>query len=139
MCVASFVLHSKSAEFSLAYRNVDSGFGPAGSYDSGVFDLESWACATADIRSFQSAGFGLQSQCMLESGSRACSLLLVIFAVAVFGGVVWDMRAGRNVFTDWRMDSDEEMDKIFGADEDVPQPVHKMGAYSIPMYRRFDD
>ncbi|KAF2763220.1 hypothetical protein EJ05DRAFT_472134 [Pseudovirgaria hyperparasitica] len=110
VCIFVFVQHSKSASFSLNYRNLNNDFGSGGVYNGGLFDLEAWACGVADLASFQGYDWGLKDQCMLESGSRACSLLLVVFAAIVAGCVWWDTRYGNMVITNWKgIDTDEEL------------------------------
>lgn len=110
--ITNFILHSESAHFSLSYRSIDGGFGSGDQYDHGVFDLETWTCEVKGLPSFRSVGY-LEKQCTMETAARGCSVVLFIFAIALFVAVWWDAKRHGAIIVERGMDrttSDDEVD-----------------------------
>jgi hypothetical protein len=111
--VTNLILHSKSEHFSLSYRSLNGGFGYGDVYEFGVFDLETWACEVKNLPSFQDVST-LSQQCAGEASARACTIVMFIFALAMFIAAWWDTEKHQALIAvEWetdRMACDEEDD-----------------------------
>lgn len=101
--ITNCILHSESAHFSLSYRSIDGGFGSGDQHDRGVFDLETWTCKVKDLPSFRSLGY-IEKQCTMETAARGSSVVLFIFATALFVTIWWDAKRHGAIIAEGGMD-----------------------------------
>lgn len=96
--ITSFVLHGRSAHFSLSYHSYYGGFGGTTLYDQGIFDLETWTCEVKHLPSFRSFT-SLGQQCAAEGGGRIGIAIQSIIAIVMLMAVWWDTKKSGSFIT----------------------------------------
>ena len=84
--------YRKSARFHAGFRDVFGKYGPGGSYDLGVFELEAWVC---ELSVWQNAGQYqpmYANQCMLEKAGRWIHIPYLLISIAALATAYWTMR-----------------------------------------------
>lgn len=90
--IYEFVQHGRSTHFDPRYIPT------SGSYDKGLFDLETWICNTS--RFFPSLReYKLGIQCAGEKTSRCLLVVVCVSSLAMLGNFIWDIETTQVVFT----------------------------------------